>query len=268
MKLKDILIGLGIGYMLNKTVSELKTKPLLSGTYKEYGNIYSPEIVGTDIYFSGWFDNNDYPYDTIYKADFNLNVVKLLQFPGIQLADPSIIDNKMYMTYSDDPLDVTKQCIAMSKYINNTWSYPTCLISQAWLPSAVKVNTETYIYYTHADSKTNALRRSNINNPLQYQLINCNPILINVDVKYYDKYYMMGDYWYNGIYSIGLWTSSDGINFDPYPNNPIIKPDKNHIIARTPCFIKENNKLKIWYAQQKKDWWTNAIFYKKMEVII
>jgi len=269
------LVGLGTSLILLSKTAKTTSQPLLSGTYLGYGNIYSPEIdtQNNRMYFSGWYNDADYPRDAIYVTDLNnvKNVRKLLQF-DYQIGDPTIIDNKMFMTFSPDPNDLTQHKIALSTTNDNgiTWSYPSFIINQGWLPSAILTNN-LYIYYTYADLITNQLRRATLDNinqitetlPTTFEEPNFYPI--NIDVKYYDKYYLLGDYWalINNIpsYCIGLWTSTDGINFIKYQNNPIIIPSNNNIIARTPYFIKEGNKLKIWYAQQKQDWWTNAIYY-------
>ena len=248
--------------------------PILFGTYKGYGNIYSPEIYNGQLYFGGWYSDEHYPYDRIYSTDLNniKDVKEVLSVDKAQVNDPSIIDDKMYMTYSADQTDLTKQSIAVSEYINGLWTTPVPLISQAWLPSAVKVLTEVFIYYTWADLITNKLRRSNVESPSQYQEINISPNPINIDVKYVNGiYYLLGDYWYNNgynnIYSIGLWTSTDGIHFTAYKNNPVIMPDGDNIIARTPNFSITGNTLKIYFAQQKADWWTNAIYFKDYNII-
>lgn len=309
--------------------------PILSGTYKSYGNIYSPEISGSDMYFGGWYSDADYPDDAIYVTDLNnlSNVKKVIQIPGKQVNDTSIIGNKMYMTHSPDPSDLTQQYIAVSTTNNNgiTWSTPSQIIPHAWLPSAIQTD-KLYIYYT--SSYSTELLRAEIN--IYNQIIETKSVIfeesgfypINIDVKYHDgTYYLMGDYWFNYgyselppdksgkplptiskdlqewdniiaripnfsmsgnvlkiylahqqkadwwaggilypsasyIYSIGLWTSTDGIHFTAYENNPVIIPDGDNIIARTPNFSISGNALKIYFAQQKLDWWTNAIYFK------
>lgn len=278
LKLGAIASGL---YLLTKT-AKAEAQLVLSGTYLGQGNIYSPEIVGNKMYFSGWYSDDEYPHDAIYVTDLNniTNVRKLLQFEQYQIGDPTIIGNNMFMTFSPDPSDLTKHKIAVSTtYDNgNTWSNPTYIIDKGWLPSAILQN-ELYIYYTYADLITNQLRRAqlDINNQIVETLLvifeEPNFYPINIDVKYYDNmYYLLGDYWdlidNEPKYCIGLWISNNGINFINYQNNPLIIPSGDNIIARTPFFKKYGNKLKIWYAQQKKDWWTNAIYYTEKELII
>jgi hypothetical protein len=275
---------------------------LLSGTYlnvSEIGNIYSPEIDITNnrMYFGGWYNNADYPDDAVYATDLNniTNVRKIIQVSGKQVNDPSIVNNKMYMTYSPDPSDWTKQYIALSTTSTNgaTWSTTTQVIPAAWLPSAV-LTDNLYVYYTHignvilpTGTVTTQLRRATLNTagdaiqgvPVAITFDEPNFYPINVCVKYYDgMYYLLGDYCQghcstncgcedtanpsnSKIYSIGLWTSYGGVDFTAYPHNPIIAPSDSNIIARTPYFIKEGNKLRIWYGQQKPSWWTNAIYY-------
>jgi len=277
------VIGAGLSVLiLSRRASATPTQPtqptqpqlLLSGTYKGYGNIYSPEIVGNKMYFSGWHNDQDYPFDAIYQTDlYNIkNVKRLLQFNDIQLADPSIIGNKMFFTYSPDPTDQTKQKIAVSTYNGTIWSNPEMVIEKAWLPSAVNVAGNTFIYYTDASIGSVKLFRATlagnvvIDTKLTTFLSKPDFYPVNVCVQYYEPYYvLLGDYWYNGIYSIGMWVSIDGVNFIEYEKNPIIMPSGDNIIARTPFFIKEGNLLKIWYAQQKTDWWMNSIYY--VEVI-
>lgn len=257
---------------------------LVAGQYKE-GNIYSPEIFGEKLYFGGMFDVKDFPYDSIYSIDvrdFNSNkfttIKKLIQSKGNHVNDPSITDNAMYMTFAPDPsgkvatdIDfIASQYIAISRTEDFiTWSEPKKIIEKAWLPSAVKSNNKLYIYYTFADGVTNQLMRADMLGDMVISLnkVKISPNPVNVDVQYYNgTYYLLGDYIHKKVYSIGLWTSTDGINFEQYPYNPLIMPTKDNIIARTPNFIKDGNLLKIYYAQQKKDWWTNNIYYKEMVI--
>lgn len=275
------LAGLGLAAVIltQGAKAQPDTAPalLLSGHYLDNGNIYSPEIdtVNNRMYFSGWYDYIDYPYDAIYVTDLNniTNVRKLLRFSPYQIGDPSIVDNNMFMTYSPDPLDVTKQKIAMSTTSNNgvTWSDPSYIIDQAWLPSAIQTD-KLYVYYTRASLDSVQLRRAELNSSnavvatidIVFDETDFYPI--NVDIKYYDGvYYLLGDYWALvdniATYCIGMWTSISGVFFTKYSNNPVVIPSSGNIIARTPYFIKEGNKLRIWYAQQKPNWWTNVIYY-------
>ena len=247
---------------------------LLSGNYSDGGNIYSPEIdiAKNRMYFGGWYNQSDYPDDAIYVTDLDnlTNVRKIIQVSGQQVNDPSIVDNKMYMTYSPDPSDLTKQYVAVSTTSDNgaTWSATTQVVPAAWLPSAI-LKDNIYVYYT--SSLSTQLLRAKLNSdgnavvettPVTFD----DPYPINVCVKHYDDiYYLLGDYWalVNSVatYCIGMWTSTNGTNFTKYPNNPVVIPYGDYIIARTPYFIKEGNILRIWYGQQKSDWWTNAIYY-------
>lgn len=272
---------------------------LLSGNYLDGGNIYSPEIdiANNRMYFGGWYNNADWPDDAIYVTDLNniTNVRKIIQVSDMLVNDPSRVNNKIYMTYNPDRNDWTKQYIALSTTSNNgaTWSVPTQVIPSAWLPSAV-LTDNLYVYYTNignvvlpTGTVSTQLRRATFNTAgdaiqgvtvaVTFDESNFYPI--NVCVKYYDgMYYLLGDYCQghcstncgcedtvnpsnSKIYSIGLWTSTGGIDFTKYSNNPVVIPSGTNIVARTPYFIKEGNRLRIWYAQQKPNWWTNAIYY-------
>ncbi len=249
---------------------------LLSGNYYQGGNIYSPEIdiVNNRMYFGGWYNLADYPDDAIYVTDLNniTNVRKIIQIPGQQVNDPSMVNNKMYMTHSPHPPDLTQQYISLSTTSDNgtTWSATTPVIPSSWLPSAI-LTDNIYVYYTSSLSTQLLRARLNDTGNAVLDTTACDfdePGLypINICVKYYDgTYYLLGDYWamVNSVatYCIGMWTSIGGISFTKYPNNPIIVPSSTNIIARTPYFIKEGNRLRIWYGQQKSDWRTNAIYY-------
>lgn len=262
------LSGIGIATAILSRAGAAAEAPtlLLAGSYKGYGNIYSPEIDGNIMLFSGWYNNDDYPYDSIYATDF-ISVNRVIRKEGVQLGDPSVVNNSMYMTFTPDPSDVTQNKIAKSTLINGEWSPPTPIMERAWLPSAVSTD-RLYVYYTYADPVSVKLLRATLLEDIVTKIEDTifeTPDFypINVDVKFYDRvYYMLGGYLYNGIYSIGMWVSNNGLNFRAYPKNPIIMPDNGNIIARTPFFTKEGNFLKIYYAQQKVDWWTNAIYYR------
>ncbi len=226
--IEGILVGiacLGLSFViLSKTAETFPasvSKRLLSGTYLNQGNIYSPEIdiSNNKMYFGGWYNNTDYPDDAIYVTDLNnlSNVKKVIQIPGKQVNDPTIVDNKMYMTHSPDPSDLTQQYIAVSTTNDNgiTWSITSQIIQHAWLPSSIQTD-KLYIYYT--SSYSTELLRAEIN--ITNQIVETKSVIfeesgfypINIDIKYYDnKYYLLGDYWalINSIpiYCIGLWIS-------------------------------------------------------------
>jgi len=252
------------------------------------------------MYFGGWFNQKDYPCDAIWVTDLkNLSHVKrILRLDSAQVNDPSIAGNKMFMTYNPDiylpdldipvvdkkvktysprTFDITQQKVAVSTIINSdSVSQPVPIIENAWLPSAI-LTDNLYLYYTVAG--TGKLMRAKLSDDIVVSKevttfdsgSGTNFYPVNVDVKFYNGlYYLIGDYNYNSngtiIYALGLWLSKDGINFTSYKNNPVIRPDGDNIIARTACFIKTGSTLKIWFAQQKKDWWKNAIFYKDVKI--
>jgi hypothetical protein len=258
---------------------------LLSGNYLDGGNIYSPEIdiANNRMYFGGWYNSSgDYPYDSVYVADLNniTNVRKIIQIHGQHVNDPSMVNNKLYMTCSPDPLDGTKQYIAIITTNDNgtTWSAISQVVPTAWLPSAI-LTDNLYLYYTSAVISSTQLLRVKLNDtgnavtgtPIPVTFDDPGFYPVNVCIKYYDgTYYLLGDYFalVNGVatYCIGMWTSAGGIDFTKYLNNPIVIPSGTNIVARTPYFIKEGNRLRIWYAQQKPNWWTNAIYYVEYNI--
>ncbi|MHB8581568.1 MAG: hypothetical protein ACYDA4_17120 [Ignavibacteriaceae bacterium] len=288
-------------FLFSADMSAQNAQLILAGTYKGYGDIYSPEIVGNRMYFGGWYNDNDYPCDAIYVTDLkNISHVKrILRMDSIQVNDPSVVGNKIYMTYNPDiylpddqtsgvknkkhktygpgTFDITQQKVAVSTIINSdSVSRPVPIIENAWLPSAVKTD-HLYLYYNIAG--TGKLMRAKLSGDIVVNTVvttfdsgaETNFYPVNVDVKFYNgMYFLLGDYNYSNkgtnIYSLGLWLSKDGVNFTSYKNNPIILPDSDNIIARTACFIKTGNRLKLWFGQQKKDWWKNAIFYKQVKI--
>ena len=299
---KIIILAIIIAtFLFSADLSAQNARLILAGSFKGYGDIYSPEIVGNRMYFGGWFNQNDYPCDAIWVTDLkNLSHVKrILRLDSAQVNDPSIAGNKMFMTYNPDiflpdldvpvaekkvnktyspsTFDITRQKVAVSTIINNdSVSQPFPIIENAWLPSAI-LTDNLYLYYTVAG--TSQLMRATLSGDVVVKKVltlfdsaampNFYPV--NVNVQFYNGlYYLIGDYNYNSngtiINALGLWLSKDGVNFTSYKNNPVIRPDSDNIIARTACFIKTGNRLKIWFGQQKKDWWKNAIFYKQVKI--
>lgn len=279
-KLSLLTAGAGLALLLSRKASASSSKPklLLAGTYNGLGNIYSPTIdtLNNKMYFGGWYSNNEYPFDKVYSTDLNnlLNVKTVISYNNGHVNDPSLLGNKIYTTVAPAPPDITDQYIAVSitNDNGNTWSYPRKIIPSAWMPSAIKTDN-IYLYYTiNSPTSTDVFRATLDNNdnvlqtiPIKFEA-NLNPI--NIDIKYYDNiYYLMGDYWeiINNVQllCIGLWTSIDGINFTKYSQNPIIIPNGDNIVARSATFQKVDNIFKIWYAQQKSDWWTNTIYYNE-----
>ncbi|MGA7719820.1 MAG: hypothetical protein WCA84_01455 [Ignavibacteriaceae bacterium] len=287
--------------LISADVVAQNSRLILAGSFKGYGDIYSPEIVGNRMYFGGWYNEKDYPCDAIWVTDLkNLSHAKrILRVDSVQVNDPSIVGNKMFMTYNPDvylpdldvpvtdkkvhktygpaKFDITDTKVAVSTIISiDSVSQPVPIIENAWLPSAIQKDN-LYLYYNIAGS--GRLMRAKLFGDAVVDTVvttfdsgtnsNINPV--NVDVKFYDGiYYLMGDYNYsnNGIkiYTLGLWFSTDGINFTSYKYNPILLPDSDNIIARTAFFIKKGSTLKIWFGQQKKDWWKNGIFYKEVKL--
>jgi len=235
---------------------------LISGHYKDNtGNIYSPELVGDTLYFSGWYVQSSTD-DSIYMMKNNV-VTRVLNVYGTQLGDPSVHNDIMYMTYAQRE---NKQNIARSKYINGEWTVPEIIIYDCWLPSAVG----DYVYFTKQDSD-NTLYRMNV---VTGEIIYTNFVKgkmkdkypINVYVRKVDnEYWLAGDNIVNGIYSIGLWKSNDGIIFREYIN-PLIIPEGDNVIVRTSWFMKEKNIVTVLYAQQGTDWWTNNIYVAKYDI--
>jgi hypothetical protein len=276
-------------------------KLVLAGTYNGYGDIYSPEIVGDKMYFGGWFNDKDYPCDAIWVTDVKntSHAKRIIKMDSVQVNDPSIIGNKIFMTYNPDiylpdmetvgsdttkhktygpeSFDITHTKVAVSTIISNdSVSRPKPIIENAWLPSVVKTD-KLYLYYNIAGS--GKLMRATLSGDVVVNTVmtsfdskaEASSFPVNVDVNYYNgMYYMLGDYQFNdngkSIYTIGLWLSKDGINFTSYKNNPVLLPDGDNIIARTAFFIKKGKTLKIWFGQQKKDWWKNGIFYKEVKL--
>lgn len=270
MKGEYILLGLGaLGalVLLSRRAQAQVNNMILSGTYQGTGNIYSPENTSEGVYFSGWFNDQDYPDDAVYLKDNQGIVSKVLQVVPSQLGDPIIRGDTMYLTYAISG----NQNIGISYRINGIWQAPIVLIPNAWLPA----EANGYLYYTKQD-KTNSLMRMNLST-YSIEIVTFNADVtfpgvypgimpVNVDTHYDGTYWLMGDYYTQaGVYSIGLWKSLDGINFDPV-KLPLIQPDNGNIIARTPYFEKTGNLLKVWYAQQKMEWWTNAIYYKEVSI--
>jgi len=246
---------------------------ILEGEYKNSGNIYSPEINNEYMYFSGWYNDADYPRDKIYRTSDYKNIETVISLDK-QIGDPTILNNKMYYTYSMDSTDITKHRIAVSTTNNNgeSWSAPQFILNNAWLPSIVQ-SDKVYLYYTIADGTTNQLTRAELSTydvVTDIKTVSCtdgvNPV--NVDVIYSNnKYYLAGDYWEGSVYSIGLWESNDGIIFNPL-QTPIVSPHGDGIIVRTPYIEIDNDDIKIWYAQQDADWWTNSIYYNNIKGVL
>jgi len=287
--------------LISANIFAQNARLILAGSFKGYGDIYSPEIVGNRMYFGGWYNEKDYPCDAIWVTDLkNLSHAKrIIRMDSIQVNDPSIAGNKMFMTYNPDiylpdldvpvadkkvhktfgpgKFDITHTKVAVSTIINSdSVSQPVPIIENAWLPSAIQTDN-LYLYYNIAGS--GKLMRAKLSGDIVVDTVittfdsgtESNYYPVNVNVKFYDgMYYLVGDYTYcnNGtnIYTLGLWLSKDGINFTSYKFNPILLPDSDNIIARTAFFIKTKNTLKIWFGQQKKDWWKNAIFYKEVKL--
>jgi hypothetical protein len=175
-------------------------------------NRYSPELVmqGSQLvmYSGGWNVAGDVPHDAIFRQICTTitncgTVTKVLDpAPMYQINDPTIVqmpdnpstpanDSYLIMYYTCSDGYVNNVCYSTS-WTGTSWSTPTVLIYDYWLPSAISVNGEIYLYATYAlgsaliykfDLGTSGV---SVGGPEQiYMPTNTGYYWVNVSVRYY-----------------------------------------------------------------------------------
>lgn len=237
------------------------------------GDIYSPDLSFSTpsqgvMIFGGWYFASDYPLDTIYQWDNN-GVQRVLQIPKVQVNDPTFGEGYMFYTYAASGTGLNNIYRSTFAYGNPSRvgsAIPTLTYVNGIYPEAPSYVNQ-YLYY---DGSNNVIYRARLDtngNAIKVDVVNTGSTqaLANVNVVLYNNvYYMLADESYNDGLALGMWSSTDGLNFNPM-HNPLITPDAGNTQARSAWFkFVDSHTIDVWYGQSTNTVLDNAIYYQRV----
>ncbi len=124
-------------------------------------NLYSPEVVyqGNQLvmYSGGWYTIGDIPHDAIYRSvcvteSMCGTPTKVLDAsPLYQINDPAVVKmpGGYYIMYMTGNTGFKNNLYFSTSWYGISWSAPTLLMEDYWLPSVTMKDGEVYLYATN-----------------------------------------------------------------------------------------------------------------------